>query len=121
MCPWSKSWRTSVGYKKPPERTRFKPGQSGNPRGRPKGSRNAANIVAELLNEKVIILEGNKKRRVSKSEAIVHSLVAKAFKGDARVAKMLFEMQQEHQNKPGGFNAIQVKFVHPEKGDQSKR
>ena len=38
-----------VGYKKPPKRTQFKPGQSGNPRGRPKGTKNLKTDLAEAL------------------------------------------------------------------------
>ena len=57
-----------VGYKKPPLHTRFKKGQSGNPRGRPKGSKNFSTLLAEALNEPVIVAEDGKRRRISKRE-----------------------------------------------------
>ena len=38
-----------VGYKKPPREHQFKPGQSGNPSGRPPGTRNRRTIAAEML------------------------------------------------------------------------
>ena len=38
-----------VGYKRPPRATQFKPGQSGNPKGRTKGSLNIANVLAQTL------------------------------------------------------------------------
>ncbi len=40
-----------VGYRKPPKHTRFKPGQSGNPRGRPKGTKNLKTDLIEELGE----------------------------------------------------------------------
>ena len=46
-----------VGYGRPPMMTRFRPGQSGNPRGRPKGARNLSTIVAAALSERVAINE----------------------------------------------------------------
>ena len=38
-----------VGYRRPPRRAQFRPGQSGNPRGRPKGSRNFASVMKKVL------------------------------------------------------------------------
>ena len=43
---------SAVGYGRPPVNRQFKPGQSGNPRGRPKGSKNFATIFAEALKKK---------------------------------------------------------------------
>ena len=42
-----------VGYGKPPKHTRFQPGQSGNPRGRPKGTKNLKTDLEEELSERV--------------------------------------------------------------------
>jgi hypothetical protein len=47
----------SVGYGRPPVHTRFKPGQSGNPRGRRKGQRNVSTVLAETLNQRIRIRE----------------------------------------------------------------
>jgi hypothetical protein len=63
----------TVGYRRPPKRTRFKSGQSGNLRGRPRGSRGLKNVVAEVLAEPVTIREGEKTRRVSLLKAMVKS------------------------------------------------
>ncbi len=78
-----------VGYKKPPRKTQFKRGQSGNPRGRPKGSRNLKAELAEELQEQIRIKEGGAPRRVSKQRAMLKSLAAKAVQGDARSATLL--------------------------------
>ena len=46
-----------VGYKQPPKHTQFKPGQSGNPKGRPKGTQNLATDLAEELRRHLQTLE----------------------------------------------------------------
>ena len=81
-----------IGYGKPPKRTRFKPGQSGNPRGRPKGTKNLKTDLAEELGEKIVIREGDETRRVSKQRAVVKTIVAKTLKGDVRSGSLLTAM-----------------------------
>ncbi|WP_445949374.1 DUF5681 domain-containing protein, partial [Sphingorhabdus sp.] len=50
-------WRDqdAVGYGNPPKHSQFKKGQSGHPKGRPRGKRNMASLVAEVLAQKVTI------------------------------------------------------------------
>lgn len=83
-----------VGYKKPPLATRFQKGVSGNPRGRPKGARNLSTMVAAALNEKVLITENGRKRRISKYEAAVKQLVNRAAGGEARATQLLLGLIQ---------------------------
>lgn len=79
-----------VGYKNPPKGHRFKPGQSGNPRGRPKGTRNLKADLLEELAEQMTIREGNRERRLSKQRALVKTLVARALNGnDGAAAKVI--------------------------------
>ena len=73
-----------VGYRKPPKHTRFKPGQSGNLRGRPKGTNNLKTDLMEELDEKIVIREGDRSQKVSKQRALLKSVVNRAIKGDAR-------------------------------------
>jgi|SRR5208283_1362649 len=75
---------SDVGYRKPPEATRFKPGRSGNPKGRPKGSANLATDLPAELGEQITVREGGRPRRISKQRALVKSLMAKALQGDVR-------------------------------------
>ena len=78
-----------VGYGRPPLHSRFKPGQSGNPKGRPRQSRNLRTIVKQVLSEDMQIREGGRLRRMSAMEALVRTLRARAFKGDPKALASL--------------------------------
>jgi hypothetical protein len=78
-----------VGYKRPPVQTRFKPGQSGNAKGRPIGRSNAKTTVERVMNEKVSVREGEKTRHMTKFEAMLQTQTMKGMKGDARSAGMV--------------------------------
>ena len=81
-----------VGYGKPPKHTRFKPGRSGNPRGRSKGTRNLKTDLIEELSERVAITENGRPLRVSKQRLMVKALTAKAVKGDTKAASILISL-----------------------------
>jgi uncharacterized protein DUF5681 len=59
-----------VGYGRPPKHTRFKPGRSGNPKGRPKRHRNLRTIVEDILSERIRIREGERTRDMPRIEAL---------------------------------------------------
>jgi hypothetical protein len=86
---------TSVGYGKPPQSTRFKKGVSGNPNGRPKGSRNVTAVFAKTLREKVVINEHGQRKTISKLEAAIKQFVNKAASGDLRALQMLVDLARE--------------------------
>ncbi len=81
-----------VGYRKPPKHSQFKPGQTGNPKGRPKGTKNLKTDLEEELHERILVREGGTERRISKQRALLKSLTAKAIKGDTRAANVLLNM-----------------------------
>ena len=82
----------NVGYKKPPKHTQFQPGQSGNPNGRPKGTKNLRTDLEEELQTEITITEGGQPLTISKQRALVMSLLAKAIKGDVRSANTLIKL-----------------------------
>jgi Family of unknown function (DUF5681) len=81
-----------VGYRRPPVGTRFRPGQSGNPRGRPKGARNLSTVIAAALSERVAVNENGRRRRITKLEAAVKQLVNRAASGEARATQLLLAL-----------------------------
>jgi hypothetical protein len=81
-----------VGYGKPPRYTRFKKGQSGNPRGRPSDAKNLSSLLDRALNEPVFIIENGRRRKVSKRRAFINRLVDRAAEGDLRAGKILLDI-----------------------------
>jgi len=75
---------SAVGYGKPPVHTRFKKGQSGNPKGRRKGQRNVHTVVDEALSQRITIREGNRTRSVTKLDAVILTMVAAALRRRAQ-------------------------------------
>src|ERR1700746_1539330 len=94
-----RSWRTSmadksdkVGYGRPPVHSRFKPGQSGNQRGRPKGTLNFTTDLKRTLQAPVTLNDGRKTRRVTTQEAALLRLAEKALNGDPRALEKLVSL-----------------------------
>ncbi len=87
-----------VGYKKPPQHSRFRPGRSGNPRGRQKGIRNLGSDVKRTLEVPVRLNEQGRARRVSTQEAALLRLREKALKGDARSIVQILELAKTFNN-----------------------
>jgi hypothetical protein len=79
-----------VGYAKPPSAHRFKPGQSGNPRGRPKGAKNEASIMRGLLNRKIDVRQSGRARKITVLEGILLRITEDALKGNTKSAAFLF-------------------------------
>jgi hypothetical protein len=84
----------TVGYGKPPKGTRFKPGKSGNPKGRPR-RKSLIDLLERELRGKVTIKEHGGQRRIRKDSAIIKQFVAKAASGDQRAIRLLFEMLEK--------------------------
>jgi hypothetical protein len=84
-----------VGYGRPPAHSQFKPGQSGNPSGRAKGSQNFKTLFNKILNEEISLREGSNVKKISKAEAIVRGVVIGALKGDSRNTAILFRLAEQ--------------------------
>jgi len=72
-----------VAYGKPPKHSQFKPGQSGNPSGRPKRSNTITALLKEELEAKVTVTENGVKKTITKREAMVRQVVNGGLKGKA--------------------------------------
>jgi hypothetical protein len=79
----------TVGFGKPPRRTRFKKGRSGNPKGRPRGSRTSLTLLQQALSELVVVTENGQRKQITKGEAMLKQLANKAASGDPRAMQML--------------------------------
>ena len=84
-----------VGYKKPPKHTQFPKGQSGNLAGRPRGSKNLATLVGKALDAKIVITDGDGRRKITKREAIITQLVNRSAKADLRATQILLGLMQD--------------------------
>jgi hypothetical protein len=93
-----------VGYRKPPTHTRFKPGQSGNPRGRPRGAKNRSShiptvnqermkdVVIEEAYRMIGIREGDRLVEIPMIQAVLRSVAVNAAKGNQRAQRMFTEL-----------------------------
>jgi hypothetical protein len=105
-----------VGYKQPPTHLQFQPGQSGNPNGRPKGTRNFKSDLRDELSETISFREGNREVSISKQRALIKRLVASAIDGDARsiatlmsfCARAFGEDNDDQQQAPEDREIVQV-------------
>jgi uncharacterized protein DUF5681 len=94
-----------VGYRKPPKHSRFQPGRSGNPEGRPKGSKNLKTLFERELSERIVVREDGRAMEISRLHAIVKSWVLRAMKGDAKAMSLLINMKRE-------FDAVEAEEEH---------
>ena len=85
-----------VGRGKPPAATRFKPGQSGNPGGRKKGSRNFRTLVTDLLESEIELLENGKKSKACYIEALLKRLIQVGLHGDRRAINDLISLYERY-------------------------
>lgn len=83
-----------IGFGRPPNASKFKRGKSGNPKGRPKGSRNISTLIARELNDQVTVTENGKQRRLSKGQIAIRQLVNKAAAGDPKAMQAIWKHYQ---------------------------
>jgi hypothetical protein len=83
-----------IGYGCPPKETRFKPGKSGNPKGRPKRPPTLQFTVEKALKERVVLREGEHVQKVTKLDALVRTTLNRALKGDSKSVSAFLQMLQ---------------------------
>ncbi|UWU90609.1 DUF5681 domain-containing protein [Bradyrhizobium sp. CB1015] len=86
----------AVGYGNPPKHSQFKPGQSGNPKGRPKGSRNFKTDLRETLQSPVNVTQHGREKRITTQRATLEMLRAKALRGDQRALEQLIRLLEKY-------------------------
>ena len=81
-----------IGYGRPPAEFKFEKGRSGNPSGRPKGSRSLSGVINAALAERVVVNMEGRRRSISKMEAAFIQLANRAAAGDRHATKAIMEL-----------------------------
>lgn len=90
-----------VGYGKPPKKTRFKPGQSGNPRGRPRGAKTKRpkmheermkDIILDEAYRGISVRDGDRTVTVPMAQAVIRAIAVNAAKGQTRAQRLFAEL-----------------------------
>jgi hypothetical protein len=89
-----------VGYGRPPKATQFKSGKSGNPKGRPKGSRSVGAILQGIIRHKVSVTENGRTRRISTLEVMLRRLANDAMRSDQKAIKLLLSLADRYAESP---------------------
>jgi hypothetical protein len=92
----SKASAYAVGYGRPPKATQFAKGESGNPRGRPKGTRTVGAMLQEILRQKISVTENGKTRRLPALEVILRRLANDAMRSEPRALKLLLALNDRY-------------------------
>jgi hypothetical protein len=84
------------GHQKPPKATQFQRGRSGNPNGRPKGSKNLVTLIKQAAYDKIVVnSKDGKKRHLTRIEASLIQLSIKAAQGDTTAIQRLIDLVDE--------------------------
>jgi hypothetical protein len=89
----------AVGYRRPPKANQFRPGETGNPRGRPKGSRNIRTVLFDVIGKKIAVTENGQTRRLPALEVMLRRLVNDAVRNDPRAIKLIVSMLDRYEDR----------------------
>lgn len=98
-----------IGYRRPPKSGQFKKGQSGNPKGRPKGSKNFMTLLDQELDQKITVNENGRKKEITRMQAVVKRMVADTLQGNMRTLMTMVEIMRRH----GKFDESEVEELAP--------
>jgi Family of unknown function (DUF5681) len=84
-----------IGYGRPPSSSQFQPGQSGNPKGRPKGARNASSLAREALERPINVKVKGTSRTMTVRKAAYFRLAERAVAGDVKALDFLLSLESE--------------------------
>jgi hypothetical protein len=90
----------AVGYGQPPKATRFKKGESGNPKGRPKGSRSVGALLQEILEQRIAVTEHGRTRRIPALEVMLRRLANDAMRNDVAALKTILTLVDRYGEAP---------------------
>jgi hypothetical protein len=90
----------AVGYGRPPKATQFKKGQSGNPKGRPKGSRPVGAVLQEILGQRISVTENGRTRRLPALEVMLRRLANDAMRSEPVALKLILSLFDRYGESP---------------------
>jgi hypothetical protein len=90
----------AVGYGRPPKATQFKKGESGNPKGRPKGSRPVGAVLQEILGQRIAVTENGRTRRLPALEVMLRRLANDAMRSEPVALKLMLSLFDRYGESP---------------------
>ena len=100
--PVAKREPSPVGYRNPPEHSRFQKGRSRNPKGRPKREETYADLFRKELNKRIWVLENGKRIRITKRRAWIKGVVNRTLQRDPNSEKTFLQMERPSDASQGG-------------------
>ena len=85
----------AVGYCKPPANSQFKPGQSGNPKGRKKGAQGMKTLAKQMLTERISVRTAGGTKKMTRMDALLHKMVELGMKGNPRMLLGLIQLYEK--------------------------
>lgn len=89
-----------MGYGRPPKATQFRKGESGNPKGRPKGSRTVGAVLQDILQQRIAVTENGKTRRLRALEVMLRRLANDAMRSEPVAVKLILSLYDRYGESP---------------------
>ena len=86
----------TVGYCKPPAEHQFKPGKSGNPKGRKAGSKSLKQLLLEESEKLMILTQDGTTKKIPGLQGIIMALKQKAVRGDIRAIRQYLQLYEKY-------------------------